>query len=418
MNTLTLTMDLKRLKSFFKEVDLLDYFFYLVILTFYIGKAFKPAVFLVDIVFLIEVYKRKDFWQRVDKFKALIWALFLFASYLIVQGLFLVDYRNEVLRSTFEEIMYIIMVIAAIYHFRTIEQLRRMIYVTWFIVTLVLLDAIYQYFSGHDLFGNPLTSYGHRLTAWKDKSSLGPMLGVFSGILLVAPFFVENRVLKTLGWIIAILLFIVIVLAGNRSPLLALFSALIFLMIITKYRKIILTVLAVFISVFLIVMNTNPALSVKYKALLNPTSNSATANRYHIILVALQIIKDHPVFGVGPGAYNKYHIAASHKIDWKKYKKYQVKYYMNHSPTHTHSVLLDIILSYGIVGFGLLLYWIYLFFKQFILQSEFSKLAALSFFYCITPLAFSKAFTNDVWQYMTYLSMVFVIAVAKAKESY
>ena len=419
MNTLTSTMDLKHLKDFFKRIDLLDYLFYLVILTFYIGKAFKPAVFLVDLVFLIEVYKKRDFWQRVKYYKSFIVALVLFACYLMIQGMFFVDFRSEVLRSTFEEIMYMIMVVAAIYHFQNFQQLKRLIFVTWFSVSLVLLDALYQYFTGHDVFGYGFTTGGHRLSAWRgDKSVLGPILGFFGGILFVTPFLLKEKKWKIVGWIIAILLVVVIVLAGNRSPILAFFSAIFFVIIISKYRKYLIALLSVLLVTFFLVLKTNPYLSDKYEALLHPTTNSATSNRYHIFLTVLEVIKEHPWMGIGPGAYEKYHLEATKKVDWKKYKQYQVEYFMKNAPTHAHSVFLDMILSYGLIGFGFLLYMLYHFFKQFVFVNEYTKLASLGLFYCITPFAFSRAFTVDTWQYMTYLSMVFVIVVAKSKESY
>ena len=406
---------LRRLRATLAELDTIELLFYLVVALFFVGKAYKPAVVLLDIIFLVRLAKDPSIRQRLLRYRSFVTSLLLFGLYVAIQPLF-IDYSLIIAPNSAEEIAHMVMLLAAIVTFDNITRLRRLIVVAWVAVGVVLLDSIYQYFVGHDIFGVP-TVFSHRLTAWREgKSLVGPMLGMFAGLFLVAPFIFERRWLKAVAVAMALATFGVMVLAGNRAPLLAMVSAVLFLALISRFRKQIVAVGLLFGMLFGAVMVANPELASQYKALLNPTTNTATSGRYHLFLVGWEMIKDNPVIGIGPEGYRYHFKTYNERVDWERFERYKMElYYTYHEiPHHVHSVAIDMVLAYGVVGFLLLLWMLWNFFRTFVLRSEYAKLAALGFFYCISPLAFSKAFTSDTWQFMTYLSMVFVVAVAQA----
>jgi O-antigen ligase len=405
---------LKRWQTNFAEFDPLELLFYLVVALFFVGKAYKPAVAILDLYFLVRLVKDPAIRARLAQYRPFVTSLLFFGLYLLLQASLFAQYKGAVLRNVGEQIIYMVMVLAAIATFYDPVRLRRLIFVVWAAVGAVVFDSLYQYFAGYDLFGVSIAP-GHRLSAWqKGKTLVGPMLGMFVGILMVAPLLFTGR-LRIIGGAILLLTIVTISLSGNRSPLLALMSAFVLAAILSRYRKHIVMAIGVLVTLFGLVIVTNPQLAPKYKALLHPTTNAATAGRYHIFLVGWEMFKEHPLLGIGPGAYSSYFAEYNDKVDWELFGEYQMDIYLHHiTPTHVHSVAIDMVLSYGIVGFLLLAWMVWNFFRTFVLRNEYAKLAALGFFYCISPLAFSKAFTNDVWQYMTYLSMVFVVAVAQA----
>lgn len=385
----------------------IEYLFYILILFYFVGKVFKGISFLIDILFIIHLSFNKNLaLDFFNKYKSLIMSFVFFAAYLILQSLF-VDYTLYSLKSSFETLLYFILFFSALFIFTTEDKIKKVIYVSFIALMIVSIDSFYQYFTGYDIFGKPLFTYGSRITAWNDMPKVSLMMGEFFGLLIASMLLFKNN-LKKIAIIVLITVLILFILSGNRSPIVALFSAFVFVSLFSNHRKYLLGILLLFGLGFATLSFTNSKLSHEYKKLLNPTTNQATSSRFPIYLTAIEIIKDHPMIGIGSHNYGYYHLEYIKKVDWKKYKNYYVERFMDTKVSHAHNVLLDMILSYGVLGILFFVYVLYNIYMFFIKDNSIGWIASIGFIYCITPFQFGRNFTMGDWQFITYLGLIFL----------
>ncbi len=383
----------------------MEYLFYLLVLLFYVGKVFKAITFLIDILFIFILIKETGIARNLfSKYKELIYGFGVFIAYMLLQSIFL-DYHYYTFKSSFETILYIILFFAAFYAFDDKPKIKRLIFVSLAAVLIVSFDAIYQYFAGKDIFGKPLFD-DIRMTAWGDRPSLSLMMGEFGGLLIASLILLKGPQRKLVIFVSLLFIF-VMVMSGNRSPILALVSSIFIVGIFSRYRVYVIGILIAFSLLFALAF-LNPQLKDRYEAFLNPTTNKNTSSRLPIYLTGYEIIKDHSIFGIGSHNYKLYHPQYYDTIVAKKYKKYYLKYFSQHTPNHVHSVFIDMILSYGIVGCLIFLYILRLIYKRFIRKNEIGLLASVGFLYCITPLQFGRSFTLGDAQFITYLGLIFL----------
>ena len=388
-----------------KIKKVIEYLFYLLVLLFYVGKVFKAITFLIDILFIFMLIKDTGIAKNLfSKYKELIYGFGAFIAYMLLQSIFL-DYHYYTFKSSFETILYIVSFFAALYIFDDKQKIKRLIFVSFAAVFIVSLDAIYQYFAGKDIFGKPLSN-GIRMTAWGDRSSLSLMMGEFGGLLIASLILLEGRQRKIAFLVFALFIF-VMVMSGNRSPILALMSSLFIVGIFSRYRAYVIGTLIAFSLLFALAF-LNPGLKERYNILFDLTAKKNTSGRLPIYFTGYEIIKDYPIFGIGSHNYKLYHPQYYDTIVAEKYKQYYVKHFSEHTPNHVHSVFIDMILSYGIIGCLIFLYILWLIYKQFIRRNEIGLLASIGFLYCITPLQFARSFTLGDAQFITYLGLIFL----------
>ncbi|MEJ2436769.1 MAG: oligosaccharide repeat unit polymerase [Sulfurovaceae bacterium] len=363
----------------------MEYLFYLLVLLFYVGKVFKAITFLIDILFIFMLIKDTGIAKN------------LFSKYK--------DYHYYTFKSSFETILYIVSFFAALYIFDDKQKIKRLIFVSLTAVSIVSFDAIYQYFVGKDIFGNPLFN-DIRITAWSDRPSLSLMMGEFGGLLIASLILLKGKQRKIAFLVFALFIF-VMVMSGNRSPILALASSIFIVGIFSRYRVYVIGTLIAFFLLFVLAF-LNPGLKERYNILFDLTANKNTSGRLPIYLTGYEIIKDHPIFGIGSHNYKLYHPQYYDTIVAKKYKQYYVQHFSKYTPNHVHSVFIDMILSYGIVGCLIFLYILWLIYKRFIRKNEIGLLASIGFLYCITPLQFARSFTIGDAQFITYLGLIFL----------
>ena len=388
-----------------KIKKVIEYLFYLLVLLFYVGKVFKAITFLIDILFIFMLIKETGIARNLFlKYKELVYGFGAFIAYMLLQSIFL-DYHYYTFKSSFETILYIISFFAALYAFDDKQKIKRLIFVSLAAVFIVSFDAIYQYFAGKDIFGKPLFD-DIRMTAWGDRPSLSLMMGEFGGLLITSLILLEGKQRRIAFLVFALFIFVMIM-SGNRSPILALASSIFIVGIFSRYRVYVIGTLIAFSLLFSLAF-LNPQLKERYEAFFNPTTNKNTSSRLPIYLTGYEIIKDHSIFGIGSHNFKFYHPQYYDTIVAKKYKQYYVKHFSKHTPNHVHSVFIDMILSYGIVGCLIFLYILWLIYKQFIRRNEIGLLASVGFLYCITPLQFARSFTLGDAQFITYLGLIFL----------
>jgi oligosaccharide repeat unit polymerase len=388
-----------------KIEKIVEYLFYLLILLFYVGKVFKAITFLIDILFIFMLIRDTDIAKNLfSKYKELIYGFGAFISYMLLQSIFL-DYHYYTFKSSLETFSYIALFFVALYIFNDKRKIRNLIFVSFAILSIIAFDSIFQYFVGKDIFGQPLYQ-DTRITAWGDRPNLSLMMGAFSGLLIASLVLFKGREKKIAFLVFALFIFIM-VMSGNRSPILALVSSMFIVGIFSHHRVYIFGMLLSSVLLFGLAF-LNPKLQERYDIVFNLSKNKNESGRLPLYLTGYEIIKDHPILGIGSHNYKLYHPKYYDTVIAKKYEKHHVEYFSKYTPNHVHSVFIDMILSYGIVGCLIFLYIVWLIYKQFIRRNEIGLLASIGFLYCITPLQFARSFTLGDWQFITYLGLIFL----------
>jgi len=388
----------------------IEYLFYLMILLYLVGKSYEIITILIDIIFIVYCFMNKDkLLEFYTKLKKVIFSFGLLIIYFVIQSLFTNDISIS-LKHSFGMVRFIILFFAVLYVFDTEKKIKNVFLVSFLALFIVNFDALYQYIFKVDLFGKPMYGDGSRLTVWTDMPIVNLYSGQFFGLLLASYFLLENKYKKIA--IFSIIFFVIIFfLSGNRSPIVALFSTLFIIGLISQYRK---YFIFIFIGLGLVFSLTlfNDKLYKGYSAILNPTSNTATSGRHQIYETAFEIIKDKPLFGIGGGMF---------RYDFKEYylKIYDEnstdrfeKTWLETAPFHPHNVLLDLVVSWGIIGFFLIIYISYNIYLVFIKNKPISLIASIGVLYCITPLQFAKSLSQSNWQFYTFLALIFLVLVS------
>ena len=403
---------LKDINNTPKVEKTIEYLFYLLVILYFVGKVFKPITLIIDVLFIYQLFKNKHLVNEYyQEYKNLIVAFGIFIGYLLFQSLFL-ELKYYTFKSSFETILYVILVFAALYNFTTKEKIKKLIYASYAILFFLALDSFYQYFTGVDFFGKEMYGNARRLTAWQDTSKVNLMMGQFFGLLIASIFIFEGKEKKLaiFMFMISMTLFII---AGNRSPLLALFTSIFTIGLLSSKRKYILAVFIFIILALSTAVFTNDSLKKDYKVLLNPTSEKANSGRSVLFETGFEIYKDNKYLGIGSHNYKYYHSQYYNKLDKSKYDKGTISMWNKIQPNSVHSVAIDILISYGILGFLILIYVLFNIYRQFIKNNEIGLLASIGFLYCITPFQFGRSFTLGDWQFITYLGLIFLVLLSK-----
>lgn len=388
----------------------IEYSFYLMLLLYLVGKSFEILTILIDVLFVIYSIKNRNlFLEFYKKFKEIFIAFGVLILYFLIQSLFSNDI-SIALKHSFGVSRFVILLFAIMYVFNTKEKIRNVMIVSFIALFIVNADSLYQFIFKVDIFGMPMYSGDKRLTAWTDMPIVNLYSGQFFGLLLASIFILKDNYRKIA--IFSFVFFIVIFfLSGNRSPIVAMFSTLFIIGLLSSYRKyfiILFIVLGIVFSLSLF----NEKLYKGYSAVLDPTSNKATSGRHQIYRTAFEIIKANPFLGIGGGMFRYEFQDYYAKIyDANSQDKYE-KEYLEISPYHSHNILLDMLVSWGIIGLLLIIYVAYFIYKVFVKNRPISLIASIGVLYCITPLQFAKSLSQSNWQFYTFLGLIFLVLVS------
>lgn len=204
--------------------------------------------------------------------------------------------------------------------------------------------GIWQYTSGFDLSKRFIVNYGYgqtsRIAATLDNpNSLGAylVLIIFPIIMLTIHSYKKNK-FKSFGFaLLSLLLIVNLVLTGSRNALLGLIIGFAILILIYSWKLIFVFGVGGIISLFI------PQISTRLKDLGDSAEN---ISRIKLWEVALKMIKDHPILGVGNGnyvtLYNTY-IKRYPQLAWENWQNY---------PTHNSYLKVESELGvFGILSF-------------------------------------------------------------------
>jgi len=303
------------------------------------------------------------FYNRVNPFSKIENVLFaIFFTYITINSL--INYINfdNVLKSI-SLFRYIFFSTAIVYTIHNIssEQLKKIKYLYFIIIIFVIIDIVFQYYFGFDIFGfQPgMCEDGHclRYQGPFGKELIAGSFFAYFG-LIIAFFFFNNKILN----LFFLVLGVAILITGDRSPFVAYIILFTTYIIISK-QKFIQKIILIFISflIFFLVLNLLSSTKTRYLDfskditysgikkfdgnkniidIFKEVKDSPWGKHYQ---VAWAMFLDKPINGHG---YNSFQI---------KCKKYEEITNTNAGKfkgcsTHPHNAFLEILAEQGLVG--------------------------------------------------------------------
>jgi len=392
----------------------IEYMTYLTILLFYTGKVFEVITFLIDILFisLLVIRKEKLFFEQHKK---LIISFGILLLYFAVQSLFANNIKVALVNSL-GMVRFIILFFALWYIFNTQEKVKKLIYSIFIVLSILFLDASYQYITGKDIFGYPLYQ-NIRLTCWSNMPKLSGSIAIFTGVLF-ASFLILKK--KKMPVLITIFLMLMMFFAGNRGPIVYLVGAVFIVLLFSKYRKYLFYAVFGFGIIVTVIFTMNDKLYEHFSVYKNPMNAKNNAGRTPIYKVGIEMIKEHPFLGVGSKNFRydfkTYHLKTyDPQIDNNEYDEI----YSKKTPLHVHSIFLSFLLNWGTIGSLIFFYILYQIYKNHIRHNEIAILTSIGLVYCIAPFNFGKSIAQGQWQFYIFLTLAFVVILGsynKLKE--
>jgi O-antigen ligase len=290
----------------------------------------------------------------------------VFFLYISINSLINYTEFNNFLKSV-ALFRYIFFSAAIVYTLKNIssEQLKNIKYLYLFIIFFVILDIIFQYFSGFDIFGFKPgmceVVYCSRYQGPFGKELIAGSFLAYFGLVVIL-FFFKNEMLNYL----LLVLGVIILITGDRSPFIT-FIIFFSIYIIISNQKFIKKFFLIFLSVliFLSTINTFKNTKMRYidflknisyseiskfekeknlKNFLEDAKNSPWGKHYQ---VAMAMFLEKPMLGHG---YNSFRIKCS---SYEKKTKTNAGIHKGCS-THPHNSFLEILSEQGLMGFFIL----------------------------------------------------------------
>jgi len=293
----------------------------------------------VFIVFILIVLRKIDF-----SFKTTLLIPFgLFIIWSFIGLFFALDKENSIHDFYSHLLRYIILYYIIINYF---NSKKRLMYLSWVIVISSALFIIGRLFYYYFILGGSLSS---RFGLFEQGSvNIIGVIAVFAFTLALNNLFNENHLyLKVFLTFSFMTLFLGLFMTQTRSSLIAVLIALIVLFHRNKKY------MFVFLSFILLMGAISPM-----KQRLQSSADEIT-DRISINYLALEVIKEYPIIGIGFG------LQTFGRLDLKKYqKKLLPKYQTRRIIADAHNIVLDVAVRLGVVGLVFFFYIIFVFFKM------------------------------------------------------
>jgi O-antigen ligase len=269
-------------------------------------------------------------------------------------------------------------------------------------------DALWQVFTGKDWVRGyaPVVFIGlvRARASFKDPGTFGVYLSAVSPLVFGLSLYYFQKKKKIIMAILSLVTLIGLVLPYSRPTLLAVYLALFFLSVIKK-DKILVTILIilVLISPFLLPASVKKwARQVDY----NPIRFMLNDDRIAIYQHSLNMIKEHPLIGLGANTYMK---------NYKKYKTYpEYRNVITSDFLYAHNNFLHMGAEIGLVGLTVFIWLLYTLFSGIRniyknLEDNYLKVCLLSLSACllaflVNGLAESSLYSARVAMIFWYLS--------------
>lgn len=366
--------------------DLINKFFIFLIVSFPILSLTGPAipdiaVTLIAIYFIIiSIIEKKYHYYK----NPIIIFFFIFSFYLIINPIINNTFFNSLENEGSIFYLRYVFFVLGIWYFcdHNIKLPLNLIHMILIVLTLISIDALYQYFNYKNIFGWHSYAEGKRVSSiFKDELILGAYISRYF-ILAIGLFFLiglnKNRLYSYLILISVSLFGLTIYVSGERQ---ALFHFLFFFMILiflSKFKKSqVLFAILIFISfAFLFYTYTEPVKNRMHQTFAEIKENNFkpyTTVHEKIYLSSLKMFKNNIFLGVGTNTFRN---------NCKKNEYFIQNQSICYS--HPHNYYIQILAENGLVGF-VLLFCSYIYLAMLLLRYAnknffFNKILNLSHF--------------------------------------
>jgi O-antigen ligase len=223
---------------------------------------------------------------------------------------------------------------------------KHLVKLSWVVIISTAIFSVSALFYFYIVLGNSISVTLHYLS--QRPSNVVGVLAGFSLILALTHLHTESQKNRRAVLIICLFpLFAILIVAHERSTFIAILLAGLLYLSHNKIKAL------VFLSVMVLVVTLTP---IKHKFTLDRFLRNERIGAY---LVTLEIIKDHPITGIGYG------LETYGNMDLDSlYENVPDKYRAGVSLGDPHNIMLDVAVRLGVVGLALFLYIMFVFFKM------------------------------------------------------
>jgi len=333
----------------------LDYVIYWSIIFIPLSMAISSApmsVFMGLLVFaclIKKILKREHIFSKTAINKSLLFLLIITCLSLINS----INYRDTFKGGIFRLIQYIFVFFIIVEELKDKRHIKRIIFFMALGVILSSFDGIWQVATGKDFIRHygPVINIGLvRATAsFKDANTLGIYLSAIAPLVFGLALYYLKRIKKIVFVFVSLAVLIGIALTYSRPTLLAIYVALFFLGLIKK-DKILISILLILtlISPFILPKSVKSwAKEVNY----NPLRFMCNDDRIAAYRNSLNMIKAHPLIGVGANTYMK---------NYKQYKEHpEYRNIVTSDYMYAHNNFLHMAAEIGLIGLGIFFWLLY-----------------------------------------------------------
>ena len=416
------------------DKKILIYFFCLIPFFLIFGPLLPELIILlINTIFLISNFSLKKLKLYIDKIFLSFSCLF---AYIFINTLFqyLSENSNELLLfKSFALFRFPLFYLSSKWLFQNLnkEEIKVFFYIFVCTISFVIVDIIFQYFFGFDIFGFeafvPGTPTAYRLTGpFGDELIAGSYLSRFGIIYLFALMCLFKLNKSLIEILILIFLATVIFIIGERAAFLLFVFASLLLFLEKKKLK--------FLVIYVVLFTTLIAALISYDDSIKKRMVNYTIFQLNINLPFIDKDKINESFGskkdksfidspYGSHYETAYNIFIDYKIFGAGYKQFRQicsdeKYYIeaksllkeNRCSTHPHNLYLEILSEIGIIGFFILLCCIYFIFENIFDKSVRNKYIIIQILIYFFPLISTGSFfTNKNLIYLFFVISVSLI---------
>lgn len=342
------------------QIKYLDYITYWSIILLPFSMSIAPApmnVFmgLAIFAFLLKKILKKEYpFARTALNLPLIF-LFIITSLSIFNS---ISYKDSLKGGMLRLLQYIVMFFIMLEEVKDKRHIKKIVLLVIFGLILVSLDGLFQVFTGKDFIRqySPVVNIGLvRATAsFKDANTFGIYLSALTPLLFGLTLYYFRGRKKIIMSIISIMVLVAALITYSRPTILAIYIALFILAIIKRDKVLIgFLIILVLLSPFILPQSVkNWAKEVQY----NPIRFMCNDDRIAIYRNTLNMIKAHPIIGVGANTYMK---------NYKTYKESpEYRNVVTSDYMYAHNNFLHIAAEIGLVGLAVFIWLLYALFAE------------------------------------------------------
>lgn len=366
-------------------IKILDYVIYWAILLIPFSMAIAPAPMNVFMGLAIAAYLLKKICKKERPFVSTGLNVPLFALFVVtcLSLLNSVDLRDSLRGGVFRLLQYILI------FFVVCEELKDKKQLKWILISVLAglflssSDGIFQVITGHGFIRRdyaPVLNIGlvRAISSFKDSNTYGIYLSAIAPLVFAFALYYTKGIIRALFWLASLLGIAAICLTYSRPTLLALYIVL-WILSLVKKDKVLVGILVAFtvISPFLLPKTVKEwAREVDY----NPARFMCNDDRIAVYKNSLNMIKAHPVIGVGAGVFMKSYKGYKDPVEYRNV--------VTLDEMKAHNNFLHMAGEIGLLGLAIFLWLLYRLFKESLniyrkLKDHFIKLFSLSLIVCL-----------------------------------